>query len=478
MSPVMARSISSDSIQEEPAQTYVPRLQYRQTGRPATAGASSRGTIPIKSPTISSARVDLGPLSPGISSSSSAARPSKFPHALKAIRTSRSPRTPSRAPSPAPSLRKLETPSKSKASALFNFFSVKEPSQKALEEYERRIRTNGLSNDARIMSAGIPGVSSAKMPATVPKVNSNWDGVPQVMKDQEKENKWGGQPFLAKYSRSISTARSDESKMTTWSATSSHTGLLFKPGSSRFDSGSHVADIYGWESAGTADESGDKLPTKGVKRHNKGFSRSSRSGQMTTLSYPPLPPPVPASYLDMELPPLASAVANGRQESPLASGESLPQLPAYSTSSTATSAVSSPVTPLDFDPIASDSACQLGHLTDNQHLKTTTLRIPARDEVMIRSAGFEILDPPAMARRNGKRSTPVVADEQDQSDLPDHAVMADQHEISDLGSYAHPGGISGLFSDPPPGSSAQVETNASGGSKPKKWSKIPMLFGK
>jgi hypothetical protein len=175
---------------------------------------------------------------------------------------------------------------------------------------------------------------------------------------------------------------------------------------------------------------------------------------------------------------LASAVAHGRQESPLASGESLSQLPAHSTSSTATSGVSSPVTPLDFEPIASVAAPQLGHPTDKPHLKTTTLLIPAKDEVMIRSAGFEILNPPTTARRKGKKSTPVVADEQEQSGRPDHAVMADQYEISDLGSDAHPGGMSASLNDPPPGSSPRVETNSNGGSKPKKWSKIQMLFGK
>ena len=74
---------------------------------------------------------------------------------------------------------------KAKAASLFKFFSVKEPSKQAWLDYQESIWKQQSSNNGRITSIGLPMVSSAKLPATVPKVNSKWDGVPRSIKGRD-----------------------------------------------------------------------------------------------------------------------------------------------------------------------------------------------------------------------------------------------------------------------------------------------------
>lgn len=395
----------SDLIQEEPVQTHMPHLQYRDRKRPAIASTSPLNSMPASStpfspasPAFSAVSTPSIPVSPGCSSSSCAARQPRDNPAVGSIRSARQS---SAALSPLSS-RTSEKPSKSKSS-FFNFFSVKEPSQQAFEDYQRRMRAKGNASDGRTAWTGVPGVSSAKMPATVPKVNSNWDGVPQVIKLKGKEKKMGGQPQLGKYSRSIGTSRSDDSKSTSSSGISSLKGSVRpKPGSSRFDSGSSLGDLYGWESAGTANDIRDQLDTADVKGDAKGSLPTSRSQNTSFPTQPPQPPPVPQSYLDIELPPLPSALRQSSHEVPQPDVEIMPEPPAHWSSSAATSAEPSPVTPLGFFPIT--STAQVGYFTDQHQLKPTTILIPARDEVIIRSAGVQILGPPASARRKEKKT--------------------------------------------------------------------------
>ena len=179
----MAASFQSHLIQEKPAHIRSPHVQYQHETRPAATDASSQGSITITLPASPSVLTIPEPDSPGISSSSATPRQSRATHAARSPRIARSP-----AESPAPlSLRIPEKQPKSKGNSFLSFFSVKEPSQQAFEEYERRMRAKGPTGDGRTITGGISGVSSAKMPPSVPKVNSNWDGLPQVIKLKEKE---------------------------------------------------------------------------------------------------------------------------------------------------------------------------------------------------------------------------------------------------------------------------------------------------
>lgn len=78
---------------------------------------------------------------------------------------------------------------KKKSGFLTGIFMVQEPSMVALAHMESQMKQQKPSKSGgRVNPVGMPGVSSAKLPATVPKVNTKWDGVPDVMKQKDKES--------------------------------------------------------------------------------------------------------------------------------------------------------------------------------------------------------------------------------------------------------------------------------------------------
>jgi hypothetical protein len=72
--------------------------------------------------------------------------------------------------------------------AFLRFFAVKEPSTQAFLEYQDRTRKQQrMSQDRESSRAGLPMMSSAKLPPSVPKVNSKWRGAPQTARQKDKE---------------------------------------------------------------------------------------------------------------------------------------------------------------------------------------------------------------------------------------------------------------------------------------------------
>lgn len=109
---------------------------------------------------------------------------------IRDIRLSMGQRDPQQGETPSPprslkanSLEK--TPSKKKSSLFGNLFSVKEPTQVALNQVAAQIVAQHGSTSAR----KVPNVSMEKMPEHVPKVNAKWDGVPDAIKQREKREK-------------------------------------------------------------------------------------------------------------------------------------------------------------------------------------------------------------------------------------------------------------------------------------------------
>jgi hypothetical protein len=77
---------------------------------------------------------------------------------------------------------------KRKGSSIFGFFTIKEPSAAALASFEEYTRKRAATSrrGERANGSGMPGISTAKMPANVPPVNSKWDGIPKALKGREK----------------------------------------------------------------------------------------------------------------------------------------------------------------------------------------------------------------------------------------------------------------------------------------------------
>ncbi|KAF7196492.1 hypothetical protein HII31_02220 [Pseudocercospora fuligena] len=75
---------------------------------------------------------------------------------------------------------KGKVPGKRKSAGVLGFLTLKEPSTSALEEFAAQERRKMVNQRV------LPGVSSQKLPDHVPKVNSKWDGLPQLKTEKDK----------------------------------------------------------------------------------------------------------------------------------------------------------------------------------------------------------------------------------------------------------------------------------------------------
>ncbi|MCJ1451777.1 hypothetical protein MMC28_002117 [Mycoblastus sanguinarius] len=296
-------------------------------------------------------------------------------------------------------------PPKKKSSFFSGLFSVKEPSAQAFANYERQLLKQG---NGRVAAVGLPGVSSAKLPPTVPKVNSKWDGIPQTLKEKEKQKDMTKRNSISGLSRHVSTARSEgsgESSISiprsrgshsrgTVGGTSSHGG-----GSSR----NNLSELYGWE---RPSQSCGSLSKDFATEHRPATSRSTSSS-----SAPPLQPTstFPRHSAPQHPPQPLSIPKTYRNQSP----PSLPSLPSLSYSPSLPSHSNSPsLTPCDPSPVTPDALWSLGNAAKpdidqsmQDNLKVTVLEAPtSTDEVIVKSAGINILGPPAAAKRKPKPS--------------------------------------------------------------------------
>jgi hypothetical protein len=99
-----------------------------------------------------------------------------------------------------------------KKSSLFgSIFTIKEPTQDALNQVAAQmIAQHGSTSATRV-----PNVRMEKMPQHVPKVNAKWDGVPEAVKRREKRDKERVRT-ANRQSLTASTYRSRSSERTDW----------------------------------------------------------------------------------------------------------------------------------------------------------------------------------------------------------------------------------------------------------------------
>ena len=294
-----------------------------------------------------------------------------------------SPRQSSFGPSP-----KAPSNLNKKGSKFFSgLFGVKEPSAQALQDYERQLKKHGRG---RVSAVGMAGVSSAKLPATVPKVNSKWDGVPRTLKEREKHSDAGRQsvPGLSRQRsggsdhRATSTADSSRRRVSRGTIDSVST----QSGSSN-----NLADLYGWETY--SPHSGSSTINFSAE-HRPTTSRSTPS-LPKTASFSPYEPPT--------LPAITSPTVELSQPSPSDS----PTPPSLSNSPVLTPFDSSPATPDTPPPFISLIPPKL----ESNHGESTKIALPEApgfaNEVVVKSAGVNVLGPPAAATRRKPKPTPL-----------------------------------------------------------------------
>lgn len=285
---------------------------------------------------------------------------------------------------------------KKKSSFLSGLFSVKEPSAQALLEYQKQLlKPEDQGYKSRTPAVGL-GVSSAKLPPTVPKVNSKWNGIPQTAKEKEKKKQLATRQSMSHLTPSIRTEHSGGSvgSLRT-SARPLSRGTLGGTSVHSSGSGNNLADLYGWEVTDFSSRRSSRDWTLEHRRPSTAQSRTSKTAdasQNAFLNGVPEPPKIPQTYLT---------------ESP-AQSKSSPVPPDHSHSPSLTPYNSSPVTPNSPSPIKTlaSSKSNDGVFDD---MKMTTIDAPAAiDDVRIKSAGVGILAPPASARKRPKNTTPQL----------------------------------------------------------------------
>ncbi|KAI4088798.1 MAG: hypothetical protein LQ344_005851 [Seirophora lacunosa] len=237
-----------------------------------------------------------------------------------------------------PSPRSVKPPKKKSSSSFFNFLSVKEPSTQAFEAYQEQMKKRGTTQTGRANAVGLPGVSSAKLPPTVPKVNSKWDGVPQPAKDRaSKDVNMDRQSLYAATSRPLHTSRSTGSNMT--GMTSSSTSSKSSTGSATRGNGKlklehdNLSNMYGWEPSSQSNRSS----TLSIPLEPRGSTSSAPTlCRDTSMSFSSRPPEIAESTneLPANMPPpldpssnLSSPMISPATPPPLTPNGSLHALP-------------------------------------------------------------------------------------------------------------------------------------------------------
>lgn len=290
--------------------------------------------------------------------------------------------------------------SKKRSNFFSGLFSVKEPSAQALQDYQRQLMKQG---GGRVTAVGLPGVSSAKLPATVPKVNSKWDGVPQTMKDKEKQQDAARQAMSgsSRHLGSSSSGGSDHRPTSTADSSRRRVsrgtlgGVSIQSGSSNY-----LAELYGWETnsqhsgSSTIDFAAEHRPTT-----SRTMSSLNASPLQQDSSLPPLDPPRPPAIQF----PSTELCPPSRFGSPSPPGLSFSPMLTPSESSPAT-----PDAPSPFITIVSPKS----EASPQEITESTLLERPgSAQDVVVKSAGVNILGPPAAAKRKPK-PTPLQPSDQ------------------------------------------------------------------
>lgn len=316
---------------------------------------------------------------------------------------------------------------KKKSGLLSGLFSVKEPSAQALLDYQRQMfKSDDQERKPRATAVGL-GVSSAKLPPTVPRVNSKWNGVPETAKEKEKRKQLAMRQSMSLLSPSIKTEHSEGSASSLrTSARPLSRGTLGGSSVHSSGSGNYLADLYGWEVTDYSSSNSSRDWAMEHRRPSTAQSRSSRTADASQnasvcLIQAPEPPKIPQSYLEGS--PTTSKVS--------------PTPPDHSHSPSLTPYNSSPVTPSSPSPMKTLASSKSDDGTfDN--VKTTVIEAPASlDDVKVKSAGVGILAPPTSAKRRLKEATPQSSAERPKTSGT-HTGPSSTHEFPTAGTDTPP----------------------------------------
>ena len=112
---------------------------------------------------------------------------------------------------------KSSSKKKKKTSSVLGFLSLKEPSQLALEQFaDQQRKQNTAAGRTSPQSGTSTNFVSQKLPSTVPKVNSKWDGIPEAVKKNRTSTSSGS----TKDTRSSLSSKPSPLKAAPWNDSS------------------------------------------------------------------------------------------------------------------------------------------------------------------------------------------------------------------------------------------------------------------
>ncbi|MCJ1370120.1 hypothetical protein MMC20_001332 [Loxospora ochrophaea] len=288
---------------------------------------------------------------------------------------------------------------KKKSSSFFKFLTVKEPSTQAWLDYQESLRKQNAGqnkDNGRVSAVGLPMVSSAKLPRTVPKVNSKWDGVPESVKEKEKRLKAGNR--MSTHSQASGPVATRGDNLSRTSSSASLGSKLSRDGRSLLlDSSSTSARSASPLRASSISSGSDVKDFGDVQIRSRSCPTTT---PLDTISY--LPPDVPA-------PPEIPEIYRKKSEPGSTHGLDVPR---HSASPSLTPTDPSPCTP----PFSSPLIPFKTEVEDQQPLSSITNLTIAEadghspDRVIVRSAGADVLAPPSAVRHYAKAS-PSASDE-------------------------------------------------------------------
>jgi hypothetical protein len=301
-----------------------------------------------------------------------------------------------------------------KRGSLFSGLFVKEPSSIALEHLAQKL----MAEHGELSARAIPGVSSATIPRTVPKVNSKWDGRPasRRLKDSRGSEARGTKSSSSGSSgrsrsadpseRDYASSRGNRPEPWQFSSTSS---VNRESSASQFSAPQTSASVDTFTSSRKGSMSANapgKMPRPHSARSQSLRSPSGSSLPQITSFFPDQIPDSPA------LPPKPRIDDNAHAILPIRSkpadlsksrsqisitlesltGASLDNMSSHS----ATFSEASPATPLStYTPIRNvDNA-----LSEEDDRILTSFVQPKPEEVVLLSSGKNVLGPPAATKR-------------------------------------------------------------------------------
>ncbi len=286
---------------------------------------------------------------------------------------------------------------------------MKEPSSAALEHLSQKL----ISEHGELSARAIPGVSMTKMPESVPKVNSKWDGVPKPRDGRERE------PRALKTPSSGSSVRSRSAEPLNHDQTASR---LTQPHRRLSNSSSsharaktssqrrsrQVASDTSVVDSGLPSPASAKAPQKTTRpRSKRPQSLRTPSGNSLpeiTSFFPnqaPSTPIVPARFrvedgqatMRARAYPTNAVTSQQCSSKPVSLNDDSGD---HASSPDATPSEASPVTPLSTYGPGEDVGQELNPVDDR--IFTTVLR-SRPDEVFLLSSGPKVLGPPRRAKR-------------------------------------------------------------------------------